>query len=379
MAVLGPRALIDLAVPTGIDGAKVLQWQLRDGTTGPQAIARAAAVIGEVNQRVYGKYSGLLYITQEIYARYRQGAGSKSRTPLKAEFVKPDPIRGQEIGHMLPLHDYADAVAWSPEYLRDAYLAQLDADLREIADRWETRLGEDFWTRVLTDNENLLPGASAGYDVGWAIGTGTNVNYIPPQYGATVHTSTHTHYDYLDDDSNDWGDLLEDMVEDLRHHGIGGRLVCFISGSDLSEWAAVTEYVEPTPQNIVQVVAGSTSAPIRVTDAEFEGLPGELFGYMKTLRGYVELRYDDFIPTNYCWLTKSYGANNPRNPVAVRTHPTGGFGLTVDPMVTQSINPELDYIQFDATHGIGVNDRIGGVAGYLASGAVAWVDATVTS
>jgi hypothetical protein len=87
MAVLGPRALIDLAVPTGIDGAKVLQWQLRDGTTGPQAIARAAAVIGEVNQRVYGKYSGLLYITQEIYARYRQGgAGSKSRhTPWKAD------------------------------------------------------------------------------------------------------------------------------------------------------------------------------------------------------------------------------------------------------------------------------------------------------
>jgi hypothetical protein len=39
-------------------------------------------------------------------------------------------------------------VAWSPEYLRDAYLAQLDADLREIADRWETRLGEDFWDGV---------------------------------------------------------------------------------------------------------------------------------------------------------------------------------------------------------------------------------------
>lgn len=378
MAVLGPRALVDIAIPTGIDGSKVLQWQLRDGMTGPQVIGHAASIIGEVNQKVFGKYAGLMYITNEIYARYRSGDGTKSRTPYKSEFVKADAVRGGEKGHMLPLHDFEDAVAWTPQYLRDAYLSLLEADLRVVADRWETRVGEDFWTRVLTNDENLIPGSTAGYDVGWAIGTGTNVNYIPPQYGATVHTSAHTHYAWLDDDSNDWRDMLDELTEEMRHHGIGGRLVCFVSGADLEEWAAIDGFVELNPAN-VQVVAGNSGAPVRITSGEFEGMPGELFGYVNTLRGLVELRYDDFIPTNYCWLTRSYGANNPQNPVAVRVHPTGGFGLMVDPQVTNSINPELDMIMFDATHGIGVNDRIGGVAGYLNSGAVAWVDATITS
>lgn len=376
MAILGPRALLDIAVPTGIDGSKVLSWAMRDGTSGPQVIGRAASIIGEVNQRVFNKYSGMLYVTQEIYARYRQGAGSKTRTPRRPEFAKPDPIRGQEIGHMLPLHDYADAVAWSQLYLRDAYMAQLDADLREIADRWETRVGEDFWTRVLTDNENLLPGATAGWDVGWAIGTGTNVNYIPPQYGATVHTAAHTHYVWVDDATGSWADVLDDQVAHLRHHGTAGRLVEFVSGADLAEWQAIDGFVELNPRGVT-VVSGNVGAPIRITDGEFEGLPGETFGYVNTLRGLVELRYDDFIPTNYCFLTKTYGANNPRNPVAVRVHPTGGFGLVVDPQVTNSIVPELDYVMFTASHGIGVNDRIAGVAGYLNNGASAWVDATV--
>ncbi|RPI98719.1 MAG: hypothetical protein EHM39_07665 [Chloroflexi bacterium] len=378
MAILGARALVDLALPTGIDGSAVLRWQLRDGATGPQVIGRAATIIGEVNQRVFDKYAGLLFVSTDLYGRSRAGSGTKSRTPLRAEFVKPDPIRGQDIGHMWLLKDYADAVGWTPLYLRDAYMPQLDADLREIADRWETRVGEDIWTRVLTDDENLLPNSTTGYSVGWAIGTGTNVNYIPPQYGATVHTSSHTHYVWKDDDSATWRDLLDDMVTQLRHHGIGGRLVCFCSGSDLAEWEAITGFVELNANGIT-VVAGSTSAPVRIAQGEFEGMPGELFGYVNTVRGVVELRYDDFIPTNYCFLTKSYGSNNPRNPMAVRVHPTGGFGLVVDPQITQSINPELDHVQFNATHGINVNDRLAGVAGYLNAAATQWVDATVVS
>lgn len=375
MSLLGPRALIDLALPTGIDGSKVLQWALRDGMTGPQVIARAASIIGEVNTRVFNKYSGLLYVTQDLFARTRAGSGEKSRTPLRAEFVKPDPIRGQEIGHMLPLKDYYDAVAWSQLYLRDAYLAQIDADLREIADRWETRVGEDLWVRALTDTENTI--GTAGYDVGWAIGTGTNVNFVPPQYGATVHTSTHTHYKWLDDDSATWADLADDMVEELRHHGIGGMLTMFVSGSDIAEWRAITGFVDLIPAPVQ--VTGSSSAPVYVTPGDFEGMPGELFGYYKSPRGLVALRAEDFIPTNYCFLTRSFGANNPRNGIAVRVHPTGGFGLTVDPQITNSINPELDMITFPATHGIGVFDRLNGVAGYLNSGAVAWVDASVVS
>jgi hypothetical protein len=377
MATLGARALIDLAIPTGIDGSKVLQFQLRDGRTAQQVIAEAAAVIGEVNAELDRMYGGLAYQTENFYSIYRQGEGSRTETPKKSEFVPADAVRSDTIGHMLPLTDYEDAVAWTPLYLRRAYAAQITADLQLIAERWKNRVAKELWTRALTDTETAIDDSTTGYSVGWAIGTGANVNYIPPQYGNNVFTSSHIHYDYLDDDSNDWGDLLEDMVQDLREHGIGGRLVCFVSGTDVSEWAALTSFVELNPTGVT-VVAGNTSAPIRITQGEFEGLPGELFGYVKDIRGLVELRYDDRIPTNYCFLTKTWGLNNPRNPLAIRIEDSVGFGLRVVPMVKNSLNPELETVQFEATHGIGVNDRLMGVAGYLNSGANAWVDATVS-
>ncbi len=377
MAILGARALIDLAIPTGIDGSKVLQILLRDGRSAQQVIAEAAAAIGTVNEELMSMYGGLLYTTENFYSIYRQGEGARTETPKKAEFVMADAVRSDTIGHMLPLYDYEDAVAWTPQYLKRAYPAQLTADVQLIAERWKNRVAKELWDRALTDAEVSIDGSTTGYSPGWAIGTGTNINYIPPQYGNNVFTSSHTHYKYLDDDSADWGDLLEDMVEELRHHGIGGRLVCFVSGADVAEWVALTEFVELNP-NGVTVVAGNTSAPVRISQGEFEGLPGELFGYVKDLRGLVELRYDDRIPTNYCFLTRTYGNNNPQNALAVRIEDGSGFGLRVNPMIKNSLNPELDSVLFEATHGVGVNDRLKGVAGYLNSGADAWVDATVS-
>lgn len=377
MTVLGARALIDLAIQTGLDGSKILQIQLRDGRTVQQIVGEAAAAMGTVNEALANEYGGLWYVTQSFYSIYRQGEGAVTETPKKAEFVMADAVRSDTIGHMLPMFDYEDALAWTPQYLKRAYTAQIIADVQLISDRWRNRVDRDLWTRALTDAEDAIDGSTTGFSPGWAIGTGTNVNYIPPQYGSKVFDSTHTHYVWKDDDSADWGDLLEDMVIELRHHGIGGRLVCFVSGDDVNEWAALTNFVELNPSGVT-VVAGNTSAPIRITQGEFEGLPGEIFGYVKTLRGLVELRYNDRIPTNYCFLTRTFGVNNPQNAIAVRIEEGSGFGLRVVPMIKNSLNPELDTVLFEATHGIGVNDRLKGVAGYLNSGAAAWVDATVS-
>ena len=46
MTTLGARALIDLAIQTGLDGSKILQIQLRDGRTVQQIVGEAAAAMG---------------------------------------------------------------------------------------------------------------------------------------------------------------------------------------------------------------------------------------------------------------------------------------------------------------------------------------------
>src|SRR5690606_4306419 len=93
----------------------------------------------------------------------------------------------------LPLRDYEDANAWTPLYLRDAHDAQITADLQLIADSWENRVDDDVLRRIFSDTENAI--GSAGYDVPWAIGSGVNVPYIPPQQpGFAAFTSSHTHF-----------------------------------------------------------------------------------------------------------------------------------------------------------------------------------------
>jgi hypothetical protein len=378
--ILGPHSLIDIAVPTGVDAAEVFRWELMDGMTGADVMALAAQVIGMENQAIMAKYGGLLNITNRMFARYRQGEGERTYTPEWAEFEAPTGVRAQQIGHMLPLKWYRDATSWSLQFLEDANRDDIGDDIELIRERWRNRFDKMLWTRVLTDTENLV--GDAGYDVGWAIGTGTNVNYIPPQHaGFDAFDSTHTHYLYKDDDSNDWGDLLDAMALELIHHGHIGLLTAFISFADIAEYDDVDGYVELKPENMLIVSSGADMPvnPGRYMTGTQEGVPGELFGYYRTKYGnLVELRWMERIPTNYCFMTKVYGNQNPKNALAVRVSPRRGFGMTVDPQMTSSVTPELEYIKFPSRFGIGVNQRTNGVAGYLAAAASAWVDATVT-
>lgn len=378
MAVLGPRAAIDWALPTGIDADEILKFQLRSGLSGAQVIGMAAGQIGAVNVDLVRQYGGILSMTEGQFAFARQGETSRSQTPLKAEFAIADAVRSDEIGGMLPIADYEDAVAWTPIYLRDARQSQIDADLQLIADRWRNRVEYDLLTRIFTNTENSI--GDSGYDVPWAIGTGTNVDYIPPQYSSYVFSSSHSHFNYHNDTTEgvDWATALEAAALDLRHHGLSGPLQAFFGDSDLDEVIALTNFVELNPTNI-QIIAGNSSAPIYAATGELNGVPGELFGFYKSKKwGLIELYRWPRIPENYGFMTRSFGNNNPRNGLAVREHPVAGFGMRVDPQVTNSLMPELDFVLFKATHGVGVNNRLNGVAMYLAAGAAAWANPSIT-
>jgi hypothetical protein len=330
-----------------------------------------------VNEALNAAWGGLVYFTQAPYAYYGQGDGASSQTPTKVEFKQADAVRSDHSGHMLPFVDYEDALAWTPQYLRDAFEAQLTADRTQIAGRWRLRVDLGILTRMLTTTENAL---GSGYDVPWAIGTGTNVNFLPPQYGSYPFDSSHTHFKFLNATLNAAGValMLGTMMTELRHHGYSGRLSVQVSETDVSLYTGMSKnFVELLPNGVLPV-AGNSNAPVYVTGGEIQGVPGELFGLYKGDKGYAELRYLNHIPTGYLWMGKSFGVNNPNNGITVREHPTRGFGLFANPQVTRSINPELDIILFQAGHGVGTNNRLNGVAGYVASGAASYVNPTIT-
>jgi hypothetical protein len=369
---------VDLAIPSGLDASRILAFQMREGKTAEQIIAETAAIIGAVNQALMDKYGGLLYETQLDHAIYRRGLGGpRRRTPKKVEGKQADPVRGDIIGHMLPFSDYEDGVAWTPLYLRDAWQIQIDADLREVGDSWTNEVDATVITRMLTNTENLV---GAGWDVPWAIGSGVNLPFIPPNNGSYQFDGSHTHFLFVNGAVNSANVVtaLDNAQGELRHHGFGGRLTAIVSEADLSAYTGITSkkfatFVPPT----FTVVAGNPSAPTLVTTGELEGMPGELFGYFNGDKGFVELRWHPRIPSGYFWMGKSFGRNNQRNPLALREHPTMGFGLVPRPQVTNDVMPELDKVLFKAGYGVGVNDRLNGVAMYIASGASQYVNPSI--
>lgn len=372
-SVLGPRLAADLIFAVGgMDAARILNFQNRNGLDPNQIIQRAAAAVGGANESVLAQWGGVTYITTDDHARYRAGVGGTARqTPKKAEAAQTDPVQGVLSGHMLPIGNYEDALAWSDEYLRDAYEAQIDADLQEVADAFRYRAEVDILNRIFSNAERAI---GSGYDVPWAIGTGTSVNFIPPPVGAKQFTSSHTHFEFRSGNAAaDLKVLRDNMVKNLREHGLGGTLAMFVAEADVDSWAGVDGFVEINPQNI-QIVNGGSTAALRFVTGSLEGIPGELFGFFKTNRGVVELRYLTAIPTTYAFLTKSFGVNAVNNAVAVRVHPSKPFGLMPDVQVTQSLTPKLKGINLTATHGIGVNRRINGVAGRFNNSSYAWTD-----
>lgn len=380
MPLLGASALLDLVLPTGIDGNKILQWNLEDGTSSTEVLARAATAVGVANQEIMQEFGEVVYLTEESYALYSNGVADTGMTPKKTEFTQPSGVRTAETGHMLPRVDYEDALAWTKHYLRRARLGKIDADLRLIVDRWKNRVRFDVHTRMMSNLENLI--GTGGYDVPFAIGTGMNVNYIPPQSGAKKFTSAHTHFVYADTSSSGtFATLFDSMMGELRHHGgdyARGNILILVSGDDLDTIAAITGFVELNPTNVT-VVAGNTAAPVRITGGNFEFVPGSLFGYYKSKKyGLAELRYDDYMPTGFAFATRPFGMNNPMNALAIRQEPGIGFGLKPDPRVTNSLNPELEKILFEATHGVGVNNRLNGVAGKIGAGVSSYAAPTLS-
>lgn len=371
---LGPRAAVDLLQTyAGVDFARVINFQNRNGLTGQAILQQAFAAIGGVNEALVSRYANMIYVTTSDTVMYRQGEGQRLKTAKKTEFAVGDGVRGSNTGHMLPLSDYEDVLQWGPLWLRDAKQADIDADLQLVVEKWQNRVEDDIWERVFTNTE--VP-QGVGYSVGWAIGSGVNVPYIPPPYGGTTFTNTHTHYVWQAGTSSaNVQTLVENMVKELRHHGHAGNVLAFLSAADVDKYVGMSKFVALQPAGFT-IIPGNGAASVQITSGTPSGIPGELFGYLNSSRGVVELRYYERIPSGYVFVTKSYGENNPQNGVAIRLHPDTPFGLTPVPILTRTVTPEIEMIQLRATHGVGVNRRLNGVAGYFATSASAYVNPT---
>lgn len=373
---IGARSLIDNAIPTGVDGAVLFERGLEDGLSTMEVLQLSATLIGEENERLEQEYSGLVTFTNRDYSRYRQGEAGRQPTPLESEFSDEHGTRASKIGHMLPRNDFHDVLAFTKLYFKRGNREDVRDDILVKRDSWRDRVALDIMTRLLTNTE--IPIGTSGYSPGFAIGTGTNVNFIPPKNGNITFDSTHTQYLRVNGaiGASNCEIAINAAARLLARLGHTGRKVVLVSAADVSHYAGMddTKFVRFIPGQF-QALAGATDRTI--IQGELMGIPGEIFGYWISEYGVVELRYHERIPTTYFYMGKSYGVNANENPLAVRIDPQG-FGLMVDPEIRWGTQPRLAKIDFDATHGVGVNDRTNGVVYQIAAGSATFSNPTIT-
>ena len=129
--VIGPQTLLNKALPTGVDGVRVAEWELNDGLTYGELINRVALAVGAFNQQMVTDWGWLFALTEELMMEYEQG-GSVAVMPEITDIDDITSIHGTTIGHMIDFKHYGRAIASSMFYLRDARSAKIQASIATL-------------------------------------------------------------------------------------------------------------------------------------------------------------------------------------------------------------------------------------------------------
>jgi hypothetical protein len=288
------------------------------------------------------------------------------------EYGRPDPQRGDTTGHMLPFRKWDESLEWTWDYLREARLSQIRADIANGVQSVRNRYRMEFLGRLFRrgdDSGAKLGLGTSGLSPGFATAAAsTGVDFIPPAYGGLAFTASHEHYVAA---SGGWTvAAFQDIKTELREHGHQPPYNLIISPLDETTVAGLTGFV-PVAKMLVNY--GSQTALANFGSDEMS--PGIYsIGTLEDIRVWVV----PGVPQHYGFAWRPYGSNSPRNPLRVRVR-KGQTRLSVfampDPRAGNATTP-LQYLMFYTEFGVGVGeDRTNGTPRYMNNSS--WTDGVV--
>lgn len=350
---IGPRSTVDLALPTGWDGAALERMKLQDGTSIAEVVALLASAVAGVNAEIAADplIGGLTYQSTDRAVRYRSGGGT-TEMDVHTEFGLPVEQKGGVSGHMLPRNKRDAGLSWTWDFLNDAIMDDVMADIQMATDRIRNTYQKAVLTRLFSNAQNVVE--TSGYDVGLADGSATNVVWTPPPFDGASFLATHAHYN--ERTAATVANITLD-VKHLREHGHLGPYWLIISDTDRATYTALTGFVAPSADGI------------RLGDDSAVALVGSDFiGALNTSYGAVWIRASARIPTGYYAVAKSYGQNNPKNALRWWYNPKFGPGVSIlagKQYRTFPIEGALMYTEFGFG---GNNDRTAAACTEIGSG-----------
>lgn len=304
MASIGGRDTRDFVVWTGVDAAQLLKESLQDGTNLLTVTNLLTGALNGIAQEINSDpvYASAWSTADSPVVSYRMGAGFSFED--RTEYAKPLRSRAEVDGHMLPLKDYDLGLGWTWDYLRKAYTAQVEADIAAAVDAARKLVRVKTLGRIVTrtDDSGASKGLGAGgYSPAFATtAANTNVDFAPPEYAGTTFANTHEHYKVGATSLTSANAIVE--MKNLREHGHAGPFDLWISADDEATVRLFTDFI-------------SASDPL-VTPGSATSLVALPQGYIGYLSGsFARVRVVPGLPVDYWFMFKSYGSNNPRNPL----------------------------------------------------------------
>ena len=367
---LGYRDLSTLTLATGVDASYLRKWALSDGTTLDVVAAQLNAALGALNAEfTQGVFAQLVSFTDQLEVGYR--VGSSAGFELHTEYGRPDPQHAATEGHMLPLRKWDRALGWTWDYLENARLEQIQADIadaiKDARDLWRVQV----MTRLLKrgdDSGAALGLGASGLSPGFATAAAsTGVDFTPPAYGGVTFTTAHEHYVSIAGGA--WtAAAFADAASELLEHGHLPPYTALVSPLDEATIRGLTGFI-PVQQEGV--------AYANTTLASFGPEYDESGYYIGTISN-IRVRVINGMPQYYGFVWKPYGALSQRNPLRVRL-PKGQTRLAVtaanDPRNGSPAHP-LQYMMLRTAFGVGVGDRTNGTPRYVNN--ANWSDGTPT-
>ena len=319
MPIAGPNSLTNVVIPATWDAATLTAHSLRDGTT-------LASLLGNINAGLQvaqaeianGPLAGLMYMTDQRTVEY--GVGSSKTFEDHTEFAQPDSQRAETTGHMLPLSKKDHKLGWTMDFLEDVRTPRILADVAGSIQAYKDVVEKSALTRLfkLTGDSGKKNGLGAsGVSVPFADGGTADSTYIPTQRmdRAGVFANSHTHFLRI---SGITQANVETAATHLWEHGHDAPYDLLASESDIAAWTTVA--------NVTGYVARDRGLVSFGTNVSVANVSEQYQGVINTNRGPVRLWTSARIPTTYWSLYKSYGQNDPRNPLYMAFDPLYGMG-----------------------------------------------------
>lgn len=373
--VLGAMNIASRALPTGIDGTKVAEWELRRGYTYQQFVNEVSLAIAAVNEELRAEAGPVSYITEEIQVEYPDG-GSVTEMPEITDADDIESVSGTTIGHMLPFKTHGRAVGTTWLAARDLRSAQVESTIATLVNQARWRFSKSWMRRLFTNTENAI--GSGGYDVPWVRGTGGNVDYTPPAWKGEAFASSHDHFIGVDSGSKTWANVFDELAETVEEHGHEAPFRAIVPKVDISTITNLTNFKRFVSQRSIVIDRGGASSGNQFFVTGQPTPSGGLIGYYESNSGEIEVYASSRLATGYGSLYKSYGDNDARNPLACRVYPDVGFGMYLRPEFSGDIEFPIKKIRVVFEFGFGVwRDRTAAAVARLVSGG-AWTNPTIS-